>query len=329
MQSIMGSLTSYERLKISQRTQEGRLRSIRNGGRPRGVNLIGYDWNPTSNQFVIHKEQAALVGAVFRLAAYEGMRPFRISRNLKARWLRGGRKTYIFDSTIADMLRRDCFVTGQYYPEPDGMPDFVHNVPPLVDRGTWELAQQNLAGSGRKAPSRQAKYAFLLRSIALCTYCGRKMRAQHTAGRYPYYRCRGGVSAPLNQPQYNARRGMRADHVDEAVWHKVVAILTEPGALVAEVTRALESEGVSLEALQQEVLRLHAHLRELHTKLERLVDAVADGLLPVEAIQKRRTGIDEARKTLVRRLERSEVQLGRVRGTTARLALYGTQSSVT
>lgn len=294
MQGLLGAIAGYERAKIRERTHRGRQRSIREGGRPRGWSLLGYDWSPEERRFVVHPEQAAVVRETFRLAAEEGLGPFAIARRLKAAGLRGSRGKFMADTTVELVLLRSLYFDGAYYPEPEALPDVVHRVEPLIDEATWLRAAEALARKATRAPLRLSDYPFLLRRRGVCAHCGRALRAQHSYGRYPYYRCQYGINAPINKQRCTATKGLRAEVVDAAVWKTLCRLIREPGALAAEVARAAQEGRQSVEEIAAELAVAEQEVDRLQARVGRLVAAVADGLLSREEVSQARREIDEA-----------------------------------
>lgn len=135
--------------------------------------------------------------------------------------------------------------------------------PPIVTRATFDSANQGLTArryGGARASGHQGRTAtWMLRDVAFCGLCGRRMTVRYSAI-VGYYICRyytecGGKSA-------------RVDHVEAGVGELVLAHL-------AELREQLSSEP---ESARQVIPKDAASQRaRLHARRERFLEAFADG----------------------------------------------------
>jgi site-specific DNA recombinase len=292
-----------ERRKIRERTVRGRRHSIEQGGRTHGINIVGYVWSAEARALLPDPAQRDLVREVFRLAAEERLGPFAISRRLKERGLKGGRKTYLYEDAVKRILERETYYTGVYRPEPKSMPDLVRTLEPLVDEQVWFAANEALNSVRRPPPVRKTRYPFLLRGKVRCVHCGGAMTSQCAAGYFPYYRCYKAASPPLNQPRCGANKGIRADIVDEAVWSKVAELLRDPDALRAELERAAAQTTGSLEQVRDELARVEKEIQHLDADRRKLAGFLLRGVLTEDDVRAERQRIEHACEPLVRQRE--------------------------
>jgi site-specific DNA recombinase len=117
-------------------------------------------------------------------------------------------------------------------------------VPPIVDRATWQAAQEQREHN-RRMSKRNTKHNYLLRGMVHC--CGFTMH-----GDMPYYRC-GARHAKHFESSAGCAKRIRCDLLDPIVWGYVLDITTDP-----EIFRQLliEAQQVELDALQPKRERL-------------------------------------------------------------------------
>jgi site-specific DNA recombinase len=323
---IQANFASYERHRTRERTARGRRHKLRNGGRPRGIHhLAGYTWDHESRRIVVEPETEKLVMEVFRLAAEDGLSATAIARNLKARGIEGTRGKFMYASTVRTMVERETYYTGKYAAE-KSLPDIVHDIEPLVTEETWRAANDRISRNKgfRGVPS---DFPFLLRRLTVCPLCGRKMRAQHAKGRYPYYRCERGVVDPLNGERCAARKGIRADHVDKAVWERISHLIREPDALRAEVERMAVQQDDVVDDLRRDLAQVEEELAHLESRRSRLVEAVMKGLLADDDVLRERQALDEARQPLHRRRNTLKMKIDALDAKPVRLAMVESRIS--
>jgi site-specific DNA recombinase len=305
-QDILAALASFERHKILERTIRGRRNAVLRGERPLAKPPIGYRCNEETRSVEICEEEAPVVREVFRLVA-AGRCAQAVERELKARGLKsgrvdGGRETFLIRRTITRMVRRDDYWTGHWRAQEKWDPKFVIDVPALVDRDSWLAANAVLDGR-KQSPRRLVAEEYLLRGFARCAHCGRKMRAQ-TAGRGGrYYRCEHAARPPANGERCPSRKGIRAPDVDRLVWDYVARVVREPGALRAEVERALAAEAGATEAPSHVRGRIEAELASLAEERSRVLRLARKGTITDDELEAELADIDRQRAPLLNRLE--------------------------
>jgi len=103
---------------------------------------------------------------------------------------------------------------------------------------------------------------------------------------------------------------MRQDIVDEAILGAITEVL-QPAVLTLAVEKALAKLAYARSHHTSRRARLEGELMDVQRKLDRLVDALADGLLPPDEIRER-LNTEKARKTTLQAKLEELDQLGRV-----------------
>lgn len=153
-------------------------------------------------------------------------------------------------------------------------------VPPLVDRKTWETAQE-LREQNKRFSRRNAKHDYLLSGLTRCA-CGFAMSGEYFSN-HQYYTCtwRNNHHTHLEERTCKAR-SVRADAIEADVWDSIVTLFANLEAL----------EGYLRIAQQEELAALDPKLEELSAVEAMIIQAEADALEIGRALR-RATGLVE------------------------------------
>lgn len=170
-------------------------------------------------------------------------------------------------------------------------------MPALVDPEVFERAQaqlqRNLALAWRRCHQDRE---YLLRGLLRCTCCGLRISARTTSSAKSRYVCASRIS-PLQAGQ-EARCTLpylEAPVLDRVVWDDIVAVLTDPDAIIQE---ALESAPGAELGFGEELARVEGALAKLQTESRRLLDAYQVGLIELPELEARRRRLEASMKTL-------------------------------
>ena len=336
-QDMLSSVASYERSKTRERTLRGRKDAVlRKGGRPLAQSPLGLEWSPEKHGYVASPTEAPVVREIFRLAA-EGLGPLQIERELVRKNMPSGRvqkyrprgtpkgtpkvegTKFVVRRTIQVMLANPMYCSDRWNPHPAWDPDFTVPVEPIVTREAWEAANAALRNRPRP-PARPLKYDYLLRAVAYCSRCNRKLRGQTTPDGNAYYRCEFANREQVNCERCTGRKSVRADELEALVWNYVRQLITEPGYFRAEVERAVDGDAKK-NALGADTARaLRAELERLALERSRVQAAFRKGLYTEDELSTELDAIERERVPLVNRLELSQMDERSQGARAARLA---------
>ncbi len=148
-------------------------------------------------------------------------------------------------------------------------------VPAIVDRDTWDRAQDQLTVN-REQSRRNRKGAYLLAGRLKCGTCNKAKMAGATYHTLkgkgaPYYRCpardTGGDYAHKCDSPY-----FRADHVDAAVWGWVCEFITNPAALERGLRESQQERNRENEPIRRRLAVVDDLLTDNRRQLGRLLD---------------------------------------------------------
>ncbi|APG24066.1 recombinase family protein [Syntrophotalea acetylenica] len=177
--------------------------------------------------------------------------------------------------------------------DPDSGATIDGQWPAVIDHLQAERIRRN-RGSRRKAPRRQ--YAAMLSNLDIltCGYCGHSYRAWKNGRtrvdgtRLDYYGCRHKDKSDACQSR------MIPTHIlEERVLTNLFGLLSK----AAELQRAWEARQDS-DDTPGKLADIDREIEKCHTKKQRLVEAVADGLLSPADVRQKRNEIDNTIGTL-------------------------------
>ena len=225
--AIKAAIASYERTKITERSVRGRRREAKRGsvmahGRP----PYGYKLEHKDNryQLVINEEKARIVRMAYEwYTGLDKMAIRGICHRLNDMGIPSpGGKTWAA-STLSRILTSETYAGVWHYGKQgsNGYNDPSHyipiEVPAIVDRQTWEIAQKRKK-TNKQQSARNTHRQYLLRSRAICGDCKRAMRLATTGKTSPrYYCCSRKYDALIPKP-CNHNTHYRQEIVDKIAW---------------------------------------------------------------------------------------------------------------
>lgn len=167
-----------------------------------------------------------------------------------------------------------------------------HAFPPLVDRQTFEQAQQIFAGRGH-SPYFTGEFKNPLAGLVYCQKCGKKMQRQHQQSK--------GIAPCLRCPTSGCAKSIRLDLVEQAVLESLAdaAARLQSGAIPSpapepDLARGLEKD------LEQE---LEQDLETLRQQQNHLYDLLEQQVYTIELFQARTRQLNQKKQALESQLE--------------------------
>jgi site-specific DNA recombinase len=332
--NVKASVAEYERLKTAQRTKRGKRQKAQSGkvlvfARP------PYGYRVVDSMLAVYEPEAIVVRLIYEWYTHgdedSKSLPIRaIVRKLNdlgaptagdrldnggvvkqqgyGKWAR---------STVNKILSNETYCGTWYYnkwrrtgkvrrlsPRDKWIPV---EVPAIIDRETWKVAQERKQRN-RECAKRNRKYAYLLSGRLTCGDCGARIYSLPCKGKL-YYRCSRSRGEVLGQ-KCNAK-SFRADIVDNTVWEWVKSLLTNPAALAEGLQAEREKRGQKSAPLRQRVAVIDDRLVDNRRQLERLLDLYLSGDFDKEMLIGRKTrlkttigALEQERERLITQIER-------------------------
>jgi site-specific DNA recombinase len=140
--------------------------------------------------------------------------------------------------------------------------------------------------------------------LLVCQSCGYGFTGHHHRGQWRYYRCCGTDRSRFHGAFRCAARLVAVEPLDEVVWAEVCRLLENPGLVIEEYQRRLDT--LQAHPRQLELDALARQLARARRAIGRLIDSYTEGLIEKPEFEPR---IAELRRRLARlEAEASEQQ---------------------
>ncbi|MDQ0286824.1 site-specific DNA recombinase [Desulfofundulus luciae] len=318
---MRSAVAELEKEKIKVRSRLGRLKKARQGLLPFNPRTYGYRY--VGDRYEIDEFQASIYHRMVDMAI-RGMSTAQIARQLNAEKIPSQKGNWWHRQTVRRILRSPVYLgtlyVNQYNTEGHkaarqrGEKTTLRlrqkeewipvPVPPLIERGKWELLQKCL-DARRKGPDGGRVYRYYLSRLLRCGYCGCSLTGGYglSSARknvYRYYMCTNAwpsVRVQRRNPPACPGNRHRADVIEEAVWAKVREWLEDPEALIRDTGR-----DAGTELTEKEIARIEKRFNQLDRERERAFEAYRRGLVDVEMFERAVLDIQKEKDILSGRL---------------------------
>lgn len=313
---MQGMFAEYERAQITERTRRGKKHKAKNGS----VSVLtraayGYRYlkNPIENQayLEINDKEASIVKTIYNLYVRERFSIRQIKRYLEQHKILSPKGNEEWSSaTLSNILKNSSYQGIAYYgkaekcdPNPMRLPsrrvrikpritpkrssrnrnrsEWIEiPVPAIIDKETYELAQDLLKTNIRLSP-RNTREASLLQGLISCKECGycfKKVMSGKKENGYHYYCC-SRRDGKCTNPR------IKIKDLDDAVWKSLITTLESPKLIKEEISRRISE--VKNEPLQLKQKQLTKKLIDLENESNRLLDAFQMGHIEIEELGRR------------------------------------------
>ena len=321
---VQGMMAEYERAKILERSRRGKLQSAKRGavnvlsGAPYGYQYIGKHAGDGDARYEIVFEEARTVQQVFEWIGRERMTIGEVKRRLDEAGTKTRSGKLYWDRTVIwAMLRNPAYIgkaafgktrlgdkRSRLRPQKNSsdrprqsystydvpQEEWIYiPVPPLVSQELFDAVSEQLSENRSRNRQGQRGALHLLQGLICCKSCGyafygkpvSNKSAKGKARNYAYYRCIGTDAYRFGGKRICDNRQVRTDLVDDVVWHQVAELLHDPRRLEKEYKRRLTKTP------KEEPERLEAERKNLNSKIGRMIDSYADGLITKEEFEPR------------------------------------------
>lgn len=310
---VLGLVAEWEREAIVERTRGGRLRRYKEGGWGPGKVIYGYRYDQRTKRLVINEEQARVVRRIFNLyVSGKGMEAICSVLNTEGIPPRSSRAIAWHSGAIRDIIVNPAYkgeqIVSRHCPISElrhGIPEdaIMINIPSIVDNDTWEMAYRHLSSNKHIQPARVNLW--LLQGLVICGKCGHTFRSDLTYGTR-YYGCTGRLKRAHRDgsPRCTNPR-LNADWLEEQVWSRIEAILSDPNQLEQLIAETVEQ-------LKERETELYNRIRPIDMQLEKIAEKKGKLAEDWIAGALERNKVDQMR----RQLEAEETRLKSLRGET-------------
>jgi site-specific DNA recombinase len=329
---MRGALAEYERAKILERTQRGRIGRATAGNPGGGQVPLGYRAvrEPHHARWSIEEEEAGLVRRMFAMCL-QGMTTYAITEQLsqervptcRERGPQGGRRRLLAlgvwnEASVHKILTNEAYAGRAYWGKYQRKTKTTRQrrpraewitipVPAIIDQATFDAVQAQLTRNRERAPRNQRRPYLLSGGYLRCGRCGRRMTGTAPKG-VPRYHCSSLHS--IHDADARCRGSVAAAAVEQQVWGAVARILAEPALIAAEVRRQQAKADEQRAAVLREMTLVHDALTKCDREEQRWADAYAGEVISLHELKNyraeiavRRQHLDAQRETFQATLE--------------------------
>ena len=327
---IFAMLAHTERLKILDRTKNGRLKKAKDDKKPVMTGQVPYGYGRIGKsrdaEMIIDSFESEIVKLIFRwYTTHEDGGPLSlmaIAKRLDEMGIKPRSSNVWQPNSIRMILINETYAGLNYYaktqipkdgrqvprPKEEWIPIDVPHLA-LVDRATFDAAQVR-ARRNQEFAKRNRKHEYLLVGHIRCASCKLAMYGfRKWDGAVPYYRC-----ASYNNKIavcWHRKRSVKMGKADEAVWKWLTSLLMDEEALLAGVHDMSEKREEELEPKRERYGYVVKILNTTSEKIQRMVDELADfeGETVKIAIKEKIRQLESEQKLLFEEKEKLEEDL--------------------
>ncbi len=277
VENIMASIAEFYSANLGEEVKKGCIEKLRRGGYP-GCPPFGYKSVRGENgrsKVVINKDKAEFVKKVFEMYSTGDYSLKKISKELFTLGVKSKSGRVLSPQIVLNMLARRFYIGKMVW----AGKEYRGNHKPIIPKDLFYRVQGILHQRGRLS-EKSSKHKFLLRGLAYCKTCGRKL----TAERHPrgdYYRCIRPHDAEKCPERYIPVKSL--ENQLEALYER----LQPPVKALKAIKMLLEAKNEErLEKAKSRVSRLKKLISETEAKNINLTDQLASGNITLETYKK-------------------------------------------
>ena len=299
MLNVQAGVSAFERSKLLERSTAAMNEHTRNGAWMGGVAPFGYRLEGQGRAKQLVPDEEPLMG----IDPAAGLSPAGVARQIFAWAAQGasllqlcarlnalgippsGRQASLRAplwraKRVALLLRNTAYYGERQWGRPrEGsvrpQEVIVYAVPPLVERETWDAAQETLRRNFNLV-SRNVLHRYLLRGLVRCGRCGYTMGGRAARGRR-YYVCTGTYAQSRPEAPTCRQPYLPADELEGQVWADVEALLRNPAEQALQILA--EQETAADREQEQRASLLRERLGGVAEKRRRVIALHTDGLI--------------------------------------------------
>ena len=260
------AFSEYERKRIRERTQMGRLAKMRRREILSGKAPFGLKWNKEQRKIEVDPKEEKVYRQIVDWVLKDGLSLAEVNRQLKkgTHYFTTAKLSYIVRNRtylgefVVKLFDRDK-KTGKKIPRPEN--EWIRfECPPLITQKDWERLNEKVQ-SRRSIPRHRVQNEYLLRGLLECEYCGSRLLSIGN-NNYRYYQCLWAKKSPRqNLPKRIKERCslplIRADRLEDSVMRELYQFFMFPENLIKHwkniQTPDVEQLQKDLEAVNQKL----------------------------------------------------------------------------
>lgn len=161
-------------------------------------------------------------------------------------------------------------------------------VPSIIDRNTFDMAQQRLLNNARTLNMQNTTYQYLLSKRLRCSKCGYVFRGKTVRG-HQYYVCNSQYKKITDCDMLT----YRCDLTDETIWNWIKHQLQHPELFTAAIHQEQIARAKTTKPLQNRILIIQDILNDTDRQLSTLLDLYLEQNIPKEMYLERKFHLDK------------------------------------
>ena len=322
MLQIQGAISEYERATIRDRMRRGLKHSVKKGQVIAGNTPYGYTLirktETSIARWEINEAEAEIVRMVFDLYINKGMKGTEIARHLNDKGIPTRKAVKWWSAVIYNILKNESYLgiaymyktkkvnpkrrskikeqiaTGKTSKKPTPTDDRMSvPVPQLIDRATWEAAQELLKKNAIRSRRNNNVNQYLLRGLVVCAECG-SMCSGHVSNKNTYYSCGAKRNKNITTKLHDdVRIATRQKPFDAQVWQGLTELLQDPANLQAQIEKRLPKASKFSQSAQREQSKIEKDLEKLAIQDKRILDAYREEIIELDELREQKAKIAE------------------------------------
>jgi len=307
---MQGMIAEYEREKILERTRRGRRHAASIGsvsvfsGAPYGYRYISKHEGSGRARWEVNPTECDAVKLMFELVDKKRMSLNGICRELQTsgittptgntKWVsstvlgmltnpayhgeaKHGRVRLVQRNSLKRPKRGDPAIPRQTKIAVETSPDeqITISVPAIVSKSLFERVGLQMEENRKRKRERAAGPRYLLSGLLICGECGSACCGRRERRVNVTYRCIGMDRYRRDEHAVCTNPSIRGLDLESCVWDELCSMLNNPDRLVAELERRRAEQLPSQSQLEETQRRV----KDLRSRLDRLIDAWTSGLL--------------------------------------------------
>ncbi|MDN5346847.1 MAG: site-specific recombinase [Clostridia bacterium] len=286
--AIRGAIAEFEKEKIRERMIRGKTQKARQGGIPMGFYNYGYAYDPETGKVSVLEEEAVVVKNIFQWFVREDIGVNGVAKRLNDLGIPTRKRQGLWHRVVVRQILTNPVYTGTWRYK-----DINISVPPIIEPALWKKAQEKLK-EARRLWAGRSRYNYLLSGLITCADCGNSMTGAYSKWwgvRERRYTCRKNSQGTRNSGCRPSKM-LLAEPLENVVWEQVCFWLKDPDRLV----KAALEFSPQVEEINKELKHIERHLKEIEKGRTAILDALASGLLDLDAQTKNKLAELKRRK---------------------------------
>jgi len=289
---ILSAIAEYERKLIRDRTHENKINLAKRGIPSSGQLPFGRKFDRQTGLWSLDEDKTKLIR--WAASEYLNSKPLTGISDI----LTTQHSLSMTSGNLIKILKNRC---GDTWTERfKGQEPITFNIPRILDEATIQAIKEK-AEANQKYHNRTDIKRYPLTGYLRCLDCNISFAGQTQKGKYLYYRHPGRKCDA-------GRNGIPLKPIEDAIFKTIFENVYDETAFNLAIKESMPDE-TYIKALQDEVSGKQKALNRVKTKLDRIVDAVADGTIRKETAKNRESDLFEQKANLESELDEKQTAL--------------------